>query len=50
MDNQRFQFAIMAAEDQIRASRPRQSRSDDSIKRIFRIGADRGTVRHTGRR
>ena len=49
MDNQRFQFASLAAEGLASARRPRQIDSNGGIKRIFRIGADRQSARQAGR-
>jgi len=50
MDNQRFQFAILAAEELMRSSRTRQTHADGRAKRIFRIGSDRQSSRQAGRR
>jgi hypothetical protein len=50
MDNQRFQFAILAAQGVATSRRPHHITTNGGIKRIFRIGADRAAARQAGRR
>jgi hypothetical protein len=50
MDNQRFQFAILATQDRYRERQLRKGLIDASGKRIFRINRDRDEARQIGRR
>ena len=50
MDNQRFQLAVLAAQDRHLEMRVRMGLIDASGKRIFRIGRDRFEAQAAGRR
>ena len=46
----RLHYAILAAEDRVRGSRDHVAAQNRGIRRVFRVGGSRPSIREMGRR